>query len=96
MHAWGAIAFSLLVSAAAGLTAGCATPEELAAQEVCDAFCTCEAPLPGEHTECTVGCEAELAGEPLPEACVACAQESACFELADCFDSCFGNFEEEP
>ena len=68
---------------------GCASPDELDAIEVCDAICSCTAPLPSQHDRCTGECEADLAGRQLPDACVTCAREASCSQLNACFDLCF-------
>lgn len=73
---------------------GCASPEELKALEVCDAFCTCLAPLPGANDRCNDECIADLGPQPISDACLTCTQEASCSQVNDCFDICFQAFPE--
>jgi hypothetical protein len=88
MHPWRVMAFWLVVGLG-GLATACETPDELAALETCDYFCGCIAPLPSENDECVADCQDDLIGAPLSDACVECARESACFEVDQCFETCF-------
>lgn len=74
-----------------GLTlAGCLDPTvEAPATEVCAAICACRTPLAHAQELCQSDCEAQVGGQFLPDACVTCARESACFELDDCLGNCF-------
>lgn len=74
--------------------AACADPDAIAALQICDAYCGCESPIAPRREACVEACEEDLAGTPIPDACVTCAHEAACSELDDCFDQCFGTPEE--
>lgn len=74
---------------ASALAAGCNETTVVATEEVCAAYCACRSPLETAQEVCATSCEAELAGTFIPDACVTCAQESACVELDDCLDNCF-------
>jgi hypothetical protein len=68
--------------------AACTEPPAVRAEEVCDALCTCEAPLAPDRTTCTNTCNAQLATIAIPDSCLACLDEPLCTDRTTCLDAC--------
>jgi hypothetical protein len=66
----------------------CDAPAGLGAEQVCDAYCECVAPLPTAHAACVGKCEAQVGPIVIPDACIACLDEPVCSLLEGCLDTC--------
>ena len=74
---------------ALGLTwlSACFNAPDLAASQICSAYCGCNTVIRTQTEACIDACEAQIGA--IPEACVACAEEASCTELEPCLDLCF-------
>jgi hypothetical protein len=79
---------ALALVVAALLAPACTTPAGLPAEQVCTAYCDCEAPLPQEHARCTASCEQSLTMTQIPDACFECLDEPLCTRVEACIRAC--------
>jgi len=77
-----------LVAVIAIAIAGCAEPQDIRVEEVCDALCTCQAPVPADRGTCTQQCNTQLANLAVPDSCLACLDEPLCTTLDTCLEAC--------
>jgi hypothetical protein len=68
--------------------AGCAEPPGIRVEEVCDALCRCEAPIPADRAPCTQQCTTQLANLTVPDSCLDCLDEPLCTATQSCFEAC--------
>jgi hypothetical protein len=68
--------------------ASCAEPPGLRVEEVCDAICTCDQPVPADRDPCNTQCNTQLANFTVPDSCLACLDEPLCTSLDTCFKAC--------
>jgi hypothetical protein len=68
--------------------ASCAEPPGIRVEEVCDAICACDAPVPADRGTCSMQCNTQLANLAVPDACLACLDEPLCTALDSCFHAC--------
>lgn len=85
MRPWRVGALALFALALMG---GCDQPADLPAQQLCDAVCDCEAPLPQEHAQCTSACITEVGTTAIPDTCLDCLDEPLCTLRETCIRAC--------